>query len=133
MLITCGNCGEKMTKKFIKQQEEKLKEKQKSLETELKSFAKKDPDIKENWETKFPDFGARTADPSEQTDQLEEYEATLPVEYVLEVSLKQVKQALEQIKKGTYGICQNCGKKIRIERLRAYPEAILCTKCAKRT
>lgn len=119
------------SKKFLKEQKQKLEQEKKNLEQELRSFAKEDPNIKGNWETKFPDFGVRTADPSEETDQIEEYEATLPVEYALENRLKQIKEALEKIKRNTYGACQNCKKKIKIERLKAYPEAELCIKCTK--
>ena len=119
-----------MTKKFFNKQTEKLEEEKKKLEKELKSFAKKDSRIKGNWKTQFPDFGIRTADPSEQTDQIEEYEATLPVEHVLELQLRKIDDALKRIKKGNYGICQNCKKKIRIKRLKAYPEAEMCIKCA---
>lgn len=119
------------SKQFLKEQGQKLKERKKKIGQELKSFAKKDPHIKGNWETKFPDFGIRTADPSEQTDQIEEYEATLSVEYILETKLKEIEQALSRIKNKTYGICQKCGKKIKIERLKAYPEASLCIKCTE--
>ncbi len=120
-----------MTKNFLQEQKEKLEKEKKRLETELKSFAKKDPHIEGNWETKFPDFGIQTADPSEEIKQIEEYEATLPVEYVLETKLEKINKALERIKKGTYSTCQNCKKGIKIKRLKAYPEASLCIKCTK--
>lgn len=120
-----------MNKKFLKEQKSKIEEKKQELEKELQGFAKKDPHIKGNWETKFPDFGIRTADPSEQTDQIEEYEATLSVEYILETKLKEIEQTLSRIKNKTYGTCQKCGKKVKIERLKAYPEASLCIKCTE--
>ena len=120
-----------MTKQFLKEQKQKLQERKKELEQGLKKIAKKDPNIKGNWETKFPDFGIRTADPSEQTDQIEQYEATLPVEYALEIKLKEIEQALNRIKKNTYGTCQKCNKRVKIERLEAYPEASLCIKCTE--
>jgi len=120
-----------MTKNFLKEQKQKLEEKKQKLEQELKSFAKRDPHIKGNWETKFPDFGAKTADPAEEQDQVEEYQANLSIEYTLETQLKKVRQALERIQKRTYGTCQKCGKKITIERLKAEPTADLCIKCVK--
>lgn len=120
-----------MNKEFLQQQKRRLEQRKQDIEEDLKKFAKKDPNIKGNWETKFPDFGIRTADPSEQTDQIEQYEATLPVEYALETKLKEIEQALSRIKKKTYGTCQKCGKKVKIERLKAYPEASLCIKCTK--
>jgi len=39
---------------------------------------------------------------------------------------------LEKIKKGKYGICEKCGKKIPEERLKAFPEARFCMKCEKK-
>ena len=117
-----------MDKTFLQKQKNKLEERKKKLEQDLKKFAKKDPHIKDNWETKFPDFGVRTADPAEQTNQIEQYEATLPVEYALETKLKEIKQALNRIKKNIYGTCQKCGKRVTIKRLEAYHEASICIK-----
>ncbi len=118
-------------KKFIEEQKKKLEQEKIGLEKELKSFAKQDPHIKGNWKTKFPDFGVKTADPSEEEDQTEEYEANLSVEYTLETRLKKISDALNRIKKGTYGTCQKCRKKIIIKRLKAEPEAELCIKCTE--
>lgn len=118
-----------LSKKFLKEQKKKLEQEKIGLEKELESFAKKDPHIKGNWKTKFPDFGIRTADLSQEEDQIEEYSADLPIEYALETKLQKIKNALERIQKGTYGTCQNCKKKITIERLEAEPEAELCIKC----
>jgi len=120
-----------MTKKFLKEQKGKLEEEERKLEEELKHFAKKDADIKGNWKTKFPYFGPKTADTSEEIDQREEYEASLSIEHVLEIKLQKIKNTLERIKKGTYGICQTCGKKIEVKRLKVCPEANTCIKCSK--
>jgi RNA polymerase-binding transcription factor DksA len=43
----------------------------------------------------------------------------------------EVLAALERIDKGTYGICENCGKKIIEERLDLLPYARYCTPCAE--
>jgi DnaK suppressor protein len=50
----------------------------------------------------------------------------------MELRLVDVNSALEKIKKGTYGKCENCGKDIDIERLKVYPEAKFCVKCEKK-
>ena len=42
----------------------------------------------------------------------------------------QIALALERIKSGTYGICQECGVSIKDARLEAVPYAVRCTKCA---
>jgi len=45
--------------------------------------------------------------------------------------LKKVEYALQKIEEGTYGICENCGKPINYERLKARPVAIYCIECKK--
>jgi len=47
----------------------------------------------------------------------------------LEKRLVETKEALKRIEDGTYGICENCGKEIPIERLKAYPSAKTCMQC----
>lgn len=54
---------------------------------------------------------------------------SLSLEYSFELKLKDINMALEKIEKGTYGICEKCGKKIDEERLVACPEAKTCLKC----
>ena len=46
--------------------------------------------------------------------------------------LQAIDEALWRIEKGTYGICQECGKQIPAERLAARPEATLCVDCQRR-
>lgn len=43
--------------------------------------------------------------------------------------LYHIEQAIERIEKGTYGLCQECGKPIGKERLEAVPHARLCITC----
>jgi|SRR5579884_2723873 len=43
--------------------------------------------------------------------------------------LQQVESALERMEKGTYGICQRCGKPINEERLEAFPYVAYCIEC----
>lgn len=44
----------------------------------------------------------------------------------------QVEKALARIKRGKYGICEVCGRKIEPARLKAYPETTLCLKCSQK-
>ena len=39
--------------------------------------------------------------------------------------------ALKRIEAGTYGICENCGRPINIERLEAMPWVTLCIDCKR--
>ena len=40
-----------------------------------------------------------------------------------------IKQALERIENGTFGVCEECGEEISRKRLRARPMATLCIHC----
>jgi len=43
--------------------------------------------------------------------------------------LKEIREALESIKNGSYGICEMCDEPIAIGRLKAKPFAKFCTDC----
>ena len=43
--------------------------------------------------------------------------------------MNQIDEALRAIERGDYGLCQNCGAKIPIARLRAMPDAKYCVPC----
>lgn len=119
-----------MDKKTLKKFEEKLRKSREEIEKSLSAFATKDTEVKGDWDTKFPEFGR---DPNlsleEAADEVEEYVSRLPVEHAYEIMLRDINEALDGIKKGTYGTCSNCEKKIPLKRLEAYPEAGHCLNC----
>lgn len=117
-----------MDQKLLEKLKTRLEKKEKDLKKDLKRFAKKDKNLKGDYDTKFPQIGE---DSDENASEVNIYESTLPVEFALEKKLQAVKGALERIKKGQYGKCQSCGKKISAKRLEALPEAETCLKCAK--
>jgi DnaK suppressor protein len=43
--------------------------------------------------------------------------------------LKQIEDALDRIKAGHYGVCEQCGRMIKKARLKAIPFATLCVSC----
>lgn len=43
--------------------------------------------------------------------------------------IKKIRQSLEDIENGEYGICEDCGMEIAIARLKARPIARRCIKC----
>jgi DnaK suppressor protein len=45
--------------------------------------------------------------------------------------LSQIEKALERMKGGQYGVCEVCGGKIKLERLKALPYATLCIDCQR--
>ena len=64
--------------------------------------------------------------------------SSLKLEYAKELSIEQntldlmrkVDHALTRVKTGDYGICENCGAAIPIERLDVLPYSTLCVECA---
>lgn len=128
MLI--NSYGVRMNKDLIDNLKGKLEEQKKSLQKELESFATKDPKIKDNWDTKYPNRDE--GDKDEEADEVQEYDNKLSLEYSLEMKLKDVNAALEKISDGKYGFCDNCGKEISEERLLACPEAKTCLRCGSK-
>ncbi len=120
---------------FLSKQKEKLEAEKISLEENLSSFAKKDPKLKGDWDTKYPNYGENEAGNAgegsldTEADEVEEYEKNLAVEHTLEERLAKVKNALVRIETNTYGKCANCREDIEAQRLEIMPEAELCLKC----
>ncbi|MBU3942450.1 TraR/DksA C4-type zinc finger protein [Patescibacteria group bacterium] len=120
-----------MNKEVLKEIESKLKKQKKSFEEELGKFAKKDENLKGDWDTRFPkpteSSGSQALE--DAADQVEKYVNLLPVEHNMELRLQDIDLALKKIKKGAYGKCEKCNKDIPIERLEIYPEARKCRSC----
>ncbi len=60
-----------------------------------------------------------------------EWEFNLSLRRSLEDKAKSIEAALLRMEKGTYGICQECGRRISPERLAILPHTTLCIKCAQ--
>lgn len=120
-----------LSQKDLEYFKKKLEEQKTLTEVQLSSFAKRDSDFSEDWETKYPDFGAG-GKLEEEISEEEKYMAELPVEHILELKLKDINLALEKIKNGSYGICEVCQKEIPKERLELMPEARYCLECQKK-
>jgi DnaK suppressor protein len=122
-----------MQKRLLQELKQKLQEEKEATEKELGSFAKKDPHLKGDWDSVFPRYDGGTGGEilEDAADEVEEYATRLPIEYTLELRLQDIDLALKKMKKGKYGICENCRKKISQERLKVYPEARFCIKCRK--
>lgn len=75
----------------------------------------------------------RTVGNAELQDEAEEDRAHLETELELEnveETLEYVNKALEKMEDGTYGVCEECGQNISVERLKAVPEALVCVEDA---
>ncbi len=60
-----------------------------------------------------------------------EQELTLTLVGSEKVALDKIELALQRIREGEYGICEDCGKKIPESRLEAIPYAAVCVHCAE--
>ena len=70
-------------------------------------------------------FGKR----EEEATQSFELEKRLALEKQVKDNLIEVEHALEKFDKGTYGLCDICGKPINPDRLEALPHANQCLTC----
>ena len=71
------------------------------------------------------------ADPTDAADAIEELVTNVPLVRELEARHKDVLQALGNMEKGSYGICEVCGEAIPMKRLEANPAARTCIKHAQ--
>ena len=70
-------------------------------------------------------FGKR----EEEATETAELETRLEMERRIREELNTIEHAFEKFEKGTYGLCDLCGKPIARPRLEALPQASLCLDC----
>lgn len=98
------------------------------LEKALAQFSVKSIHNADDYNALFPQYGDKEEDNATEVAQ---YSDNLTLERTLEAALRDVKGALESIKKGTYGICKYCKKPIDARRLTARPTSSSCIACKK--
>lgn len=118
-----------MDKKILKEMEKQLLQEKKKLEKELGEIAKKSKKDKNDYQANYLEIGSQDDDNAQEVTL---YENRLSLERELENTLKEINESLSKIKKGTFGICEDCGDLIPIARLKAYPSAKFCIKCKKK-
>ena len=72
------------------------------------------------------------ADPTDRATLESDRNFTLRIRDRERKLIVKIKEALERIDTGTYGICETCGEEISEERLTARPVTTLCIDCKKR-
>lgn len=70
--------------------------------------------------------------PADVASDLFARESLLTSERQLEGHASSVEDALRRVRKGTYGICDDCGHAIAKERLEILPQAARCVDCQRR-
>ncbi len=77
----------------------------------------------------------RSIDPIDKGDEIDLATGEISRELDARISMRQhrqmkeIEEALERIKHGEYGICEECGEPIPEQRLRLFPAARLCVRC----
>lgn len=118
-----------MDKKTLKNIEKMLLSKKEELKKELEAIASKDESKEGNYRSRFPKYGEKE---DENATEVAVYTDRLAIEDTLEKDLRDVKTALENIKKGTYGFCKYCKKPIDVKRLLIRPTSSSCVECKKK-
>jgi DnaK suppressor protein len=99
-----------------------VKEKlQAQLEESLKELEHLDERLQHKAE-----YGPGKGDPA-----IYDWELTLALREQAKAKVETIRQALQNVEEGRYGICESCGQPIDPERLEALPLATLCIKCAR--
>lgn len=76
--------------------------------------------------------GNNSSVPTHPADQdVEGLDSEIAIAQNQELLLEQVEAAIERIEAGTYGVCQQCGRRIDAQRLQAVPYASHCIDCAR--
>lgn len=119
-----------MDKKTLDNIQEKLLQEKKELISQLESFADKNNNSENDYDAKFPNYGEHE---DENASEVADFESDLYLEKTLEKSLNKVDEALERIKKGTYGTCEKCGKPIDEKRCIVFPTATKCMDCKRKS
>jgi DnaK suppressor protein len=91
-----------------------------SLEEELAEHGRK---VGDDWQGSAKGTDGAEADATDVADNIEELAVNIPLVEELESRYKEVIAAMNRIKEGTYGLDENNGEPIDIDRLRANPAA----------
>ena len=77
-------------------------------------------------------FSERFPDPSDRATMESERTFTLRIRDRERKLIAKIKEALERIEEGSYGICDDCEEDISEKRLKARPVTTLCIECKTR-
>lgn len=95
------------------------------LEAELATVGRKNPENPDDWEA-TPSYTEDSADLNDFSDSIDNFETNTAILKQLETQYNDVKDALERIENGTYGVCEVSGEQIEEDRLEANPAARTC-------
>jgi DnaK suppressor protein len=82
--------------------------------------------------TGMSDFKGNMPDPADRATLEADRNFTLRIRDRERKLIGKIKDALERIENGTYGICESCEEEISEKRLKARPVTTLCIDCKKK-
>jgi RNA polymerase-binding transcription factor len=82
--------------------------------------------------TGMTDQGENFPDPTDRATLESERNFTLRIRDRERRLIAKIKNALDRLDKGTFGICEECGEDISDKRLKARPVTTLCINCKKK-
>ena len=75
------------------------------------------------------DLNTRRPDPMDQAVEESSRNFSLRIRNRENLLIRKIRQSLQDIEEGCYGVCQSCGEFIGVARLRARPVARHCIEC----
>lgn len=118
-----------MSQLDIKKIKKDLLAEKKRLEKEINKIACLSPGGQTKYQINYVELGDQKDENAAEATLLGK---NISLESDLGGILKTVNKALEKIKKGNYGICEECQKEINPKRISVFPSATLCIKCKKK-
>lgn len=116
-----------MTKKELEHYKKLLLKKREELQNEIEYI--KENSFKKTMKDSSGEISAYNFHMADQATDSNEREKAFMFAYREDRLIYHIDRALERIKNGTYGLCQECGKPISKDRLEAVPHARLCIEC----
>jgi len=111
-----------LDKKKIK---EKLEEEKNMLLNQVHDIGVLNPETNE-WEAIPERITSKETDQNEMADRFEDFEERSSLIKILASRLNKVLNTLKEIDKDSFGICEVCGKNIKMVRMEADPSAKTC-------
>lgn len=78
------------------------------------------------------DQGETFPDPTDRASMESERNFTLRIRDRERKLIGKIREALDRLETGTFGICEECGEDISAQRLKARPVTTLCIECKKK-
>ncbi len=103
-----------------------LEEERDLLTRELRTIATPDREGAHGWVPSMGGEEKETAESETLASELEGFEDGSSVGAELSLRLERVREALERLNDGSYGVCRVCGSGIETERIEADPAAPTC-------